>query len=171
MYDKKPENEKAIEGAWLAVADRERGELVSHDDLCRAFGSPTLYTDGPQRYYALVDGLKKRLEEERGISLVSVPMVGYALATAKEQLGLARFRATQAARRLRKGARHAGSLPDGDCSFTELRAKQAIEERLSQAERSMRGEAQRLAFLMRPREQRPRIAREDDDGMGVPAAV
>lgn len=161
MYDKRPENEKAIERAWAATAELGRGDVLEHERAEAIFG----VARPDPRYYALIDRLKRRLEEDRGIAMRAIPLVGYELTPVKDQLELARFRATQAARRLRKGARHAGSLPEADCSFTELRAKQAIEERLHQSERSIRGEAQRLAFLMRPRDQRPRIARGDDEAM------
>lgn len=156
MFDKQPENQKAIERAWKIVEGRGRGELLAHEEAEAAFAQPR-----GERYYRLIDRLKRKMEGERGISLISVPLVGYVLATPKEQLELARFRGIQAARRQRKGAGHARALPDEECSFVELRAKQAIEEILSRGERTMRTDAQRIAFLMRPSDTRPRIARDD----------
>lgn len=165
MYDAKPENEKATERAWKMLTKLERGDLLSHEDAELALGAER----PSDRYYALMDKLKRRMEDERGISLIAIPMVGYQLATAKDQLGLGRHRVVRAARQIRKGAKSVGSLPEAECNFTELRAKQAMEEKLALMERGARQEAQRIAFLMRPRDARPRIAQEDGEEQGATA--
>src|SRR5262249_32948844 len=147
MFERKSEYDRAIERAWKLTERLRRGDVLGH-----AQAEDALRVARPDhRYYALIDKLKRKMEQERGISLIAVPLVGYTLASAKEQLELGRFRLTQAARRKRKGLGHVASLPASECSFVELRAKQAMEEAMIQAERRDRGLAQTMAFLMRPR--------------------
>lgn len=163
MFDRRPENEKAVGRAWDLAAKLERGDVLEHAALAKAFGVE--YQS--EAYYRLVQRLGRRLLDERGIKLVNVPLVGYELATAKGQLEQARRRVVQAGRRIRDGHKTVVLLPEQDCSFTELRAKQAFEEKLRADERAMRQDAQRLAFLMRPRDQRPRVMPSDEDGEAV----
>lgn len=158
MLDRRPENEKALKRAWELAETRSRGDLLSHDELSVALAAD--YQS--EAYYRLVGRLGKRLLEERGINLRNVPLVGYELCPAQGQIESARREKVRAARRLRKGHKIVAMLPDSECSFTELRAKQAFEEILARDEKAARQDVKRMAFLMRPREQHPRANTDEE---------
>jgi hypothetical protein len=159
MFARRPENEQALERALKHLESMQRGEVLEHEIAARLFGAK----HPSERYFGLIARLKMKLLELRGIRLIVIPTVGYELANVKGQMGFAKGRVQQAGRRIGDAHKTIVAIPEADCSFTELRAKGAMEERLAQEERQNRQFAQWSAYIMQPKEQRPRIARDSDD--------
>lgn len=162
MWQQDEQTQESMGRAWELLGTKGRGDILTHEEASTAMGV------GPPdpRYYNRMERLRRRLEIERGISLISVSMTGYALCTPKEQLEATRDRVKRATRQLRKGRKTVASLPIEECSAPEQRAKFAMEEKLATAERSMRKESTLMAFLMRPRETIPRITNDDAASAG-----
>jgi hypothetical protein len=159
MFDSQPETTKAMNRAWKALERMERGEMFSHEDMAKAFG----FDSRDKRYYQMAARLNRKLEKERGISLVSVPLVGYMLATAMGQLDYAKNRVIRAARQKRRARSTVMALPVEECQTqAEQKAKFHMEEKLAASEREDRKEYRLINFLMRPRDQMPRIQRDDE---------
>jgi hypothetical protein len=163
MFDQKPELAKAMDRAWKILERMQRGDMFTHEQMSKAFG----FDYHHPRYYAMASKLNKKLEKERGISLISVTLVGYALATDMEQLDYAKNRLVKAARQKHRAIRTVTSLPVEDClTQAAQKAKFHMEEKLHAMEREDRKQCQLINFLMRPRESMPRVAREDDAETG-----
>jgi hypothetical protein len=151
MYERKPEYDKAIERLWMVLEGLNRNDVLEHKVAAAALGVP--YGEG--LYYGLISRIKRKMEDQRGITLESAPLVGYLLCDPNAQLAMYRKRSTQAARRIHKGYRHISCLPDHECNFVQLRAKNAMMERAVREERNLRGQAQWISFILRPRDDRP----------------
>lgn len=153
MFERNPENKRAIEAAWEIVKDRDRGELLKHEEAEKAFR----VRRPADRYYTLIESLKSKMLKERGISLISVPLVGYELAVPDNQLALGLVRSKQAERRIRSGIKNVEALPPGECDFAQQRKRLGILDQMELSRRQIQTESQTIAFLMRPREQNPRL--------------
>lgn len=100
--------------------------------------------------------LKRRLEDERGISLWPERGIGYKLLTKDEQVTMLPLaRARRARRQLHLARRSVESLPDRGLSIHQMRLKQGQLESLRLGQRQMAAHVRRMDALFRPIEARP----------------
>ena len=165
MFEKRPERAAGLERLWTALGKMVRGDVLKHEDAEAVLG-----IERGTAYYELINRTNKRMELERGVSLVNVPLVGYVLATPDEQLDFARRRNIRARRQIGRALRTVKSLPVEECDAIMARAKFGMEESLAAKERDLRSSALLAAQLMRPREPGIKIARDDEKGATHEAA-
>lgn len=158
MFEKNEARSAGLERLWAMLGKMGRGDVLKHEDAEQALG-----LDRGSTYYEAINRTNRRSEAERGISLVNVPLVGYVLATAGEQLDFARRRNIRARRQIGRALRTVRSLPVEECDAITARAKFGMEESLAARERDLRSAALLSAQLMRPRDPGVRISRDDDE--------
>ena len=81
----KPTNQElksAVERVFDAISTAKRGDLIEHDTIAHLSGIAW----HAENWGALIQKLNKRMERERGVSLVNDFANGYRLATIEEQL-------------------------------------------------------------------------------------
>lgn len=137
----------AVESLWEQTASLERGDVIHWTDIEAAVGESR--DASPCRVVVLK--LKRRYEEERGITLWSVPTVGYRLCTVEQQLlRCSRERVKRAGRQLRRGVRHMQAIPDEELTDAQrsLRADRVNNQK--RALRRVRAAGKIEAVLSRP---------------------
>lgn len=159
MFPSKTEIRKAVDELFKLYEPMKRGEMLPHDEIAKVLGvAPNVH---PWAY--VIARLARRMEDERGISLVCVINEGYALATQDQQIKLGPRGLRRMARQAARTCRSVDSLPPDELTFHQQRVKAAMVQKLAGLETSIRQEARLQSFLMRPREGHPRIARPDED--------
>lgn len=142
-----------VEALFEACRPLERNEVLTHDVIRGVLGDEV---DEDTRKYCIIK-LKRRMEDERGITIWSEYGIGYRLLTKDEQLTLVpRVRLRRARRQYRKAQRSVAALPDRQLTVHQRRVKHGQEEALRQSMERMAEDARRQVAFMRPLEGRPR---------------
>lgn len=157
MFPSKKEIREAVNRLFRICEPMNRGDTLTHEQVQGVLKVPP--HEGSWEW--VIRKLRRKMEDERGISLVADITVGYRLATTAEQLQLGPARTRQAYRRLRAGYRSVDCLPEDELTLHQRRVKVAMTQKLVALEASIRHEARLQAFLMRPRETMPRIAAQE----------
>jgi hypothetical protein len=129
----KPKSEKvanAVEAILQAASEYNRGDVITHDTLEAVGGIER----GGTHWGTIIVKVKRRLQNERGITLWSVPSVGYRLCTAREQINeCVDRRSKRALRQLNKGAGHLEAVPAEELTPHDqiVRAKRMDAQRLT----------------------------------------
>ncbi len=147
MFERNQERHERVERLFEILCGMSRGDLLQHEEAEKVLGIQRGNT-----YYAIMDKLRRRMERESRPTLVTIGLVGYAVALPKEQLGFAQRRIVKARRQTTRAIRTVSALPVEECDPIVARAKFGMEETLAAREKELRKAALLSAQLMRPRE-------------------
>jgi hypothetical protein len=108
LKDKNPLIEEHVSTLLGVLEKMQRGQTLTFKDMVEATG---LIKDVPP-WPSVVRKLKRRFENERGVTLWAVPSIGYKLATTDEQIILhSTNRKMRALQQIAKGIDHLTSVP------------------------------------------------------------
>lgn len=130
-----------------------RGDTIGHNTIAK------LLNVGPHEghWQTVIAKVKRRLEDERGITLWSEREVGYRLLTIQEQLTFAaKARLRRARRQIRKGLRHVSAVSDVGLSPHQRRLKAAQIELLKNVREEADSQYRRQCSLAQPAKVHPR---------------
>jgi hypothetical protein len=152
MFERNPRIKQITELIWTLLVPMKRGDILMHEQLQEIMG-----VEPHQHPWGLViSNVRRRMELERGITLISELMVGYKLASPDEQLREGPRRVRRAKNQLVRGARSVDVLPAAELSFHQQCRKVTISQELNQTLASMKREERLVSFLLRPHEAEPR---------------
>lgn len=138
---------------YEACAPLNRGDTIGHDAIARILR----VAPHEGHWQQCIARLKRRMEDERGITLWSEREVGYRLMLVVEQLTLApRRRLKRACRQMARGIRHAEAVPDTGLNAHQRRVKAAQIELMKSARREAVAQYRRQSALLRPTQVNPR---------------
>ncbi len=108
-------------GACMKIAlARSRGDTIAHEEIEKAAG---IKRDAPQ-WGHLIQKLKRKLRKESGITVWSVPGIGYKLCTRDEQLNeVSENLLKQSVRRSSRAIAEVDALPIRELDMTQRRVK------------------------------------------------
>lgn len=160
---KNPLINAAVERLFKIMEPMQRGDILLMTVLDEVIGGER----HEHPWGAVLMKLKRKMEEERGITLVNEMMVGYVLAPKDVQLAQGVSRTRKAKRHIVRGVKSVSVLPDDDLTLHEKQRKTGTLDVLSGIERTMREQQRLQQFLLRPREHTPRIAESDANDAAV----
>ncbi len=152
MIEAKPEIRDAVDALYGVASSLKRGEILTHEAIGETIGLQPY--EG--RWALIVARVRNRLESVDGIATWPVNGVGFELLTPARQLEIPRYRLKRAIKQVRKSKRSVSALPEKGLSFSQRRIREAILERLPDAERNLRAEFRVMAQLTKPS---PTVAR------------
>lgn len=160
MFEQIAERKQRIDTLWETLCGMQRGDVLTHEKAAEILG-----VGPPEKLYYEVVGyrLRRRLLKERGITLMSEPMIGYSLAMPDGHFERARDRNVRAARQMGDAHRTVAYLPLQDCDAVQAKKKYALEQITEAREKELRKQSQMMAFIMRPREPSVRPAKFDEE--------
>lgn len=122
MFAKKRDYTKEVEATYKLVAEAVRGSIAKHETI----ESVTQFDRGTVGYITVIRKVRRLLRDKRGFWLLSVPSVGYRLATIDEQLQKepARFQRRRQ-RLMRKEAECIGCISGDELDETQKRFQAA----------------------------------------------
>jgi hypothetical protein len=154
-------NQKARDAIYELFAAKERGEFVTHDSIEKA--SKLTRANPKDAYHTIMDQVKKRHRDNRGITISSEIGVGYSLATAEQQLWEVKRRTKKAKRQIVRGTKDTGSLPDEHATDHQIKIRDALVEEGQRLARESQDSARLEDFLMRRKPGEPLKIRMRDD--------
>ena len=154
-------NQKARDAIYGLFAAKDRGDLVTHQEIEEACGLKR--SKLKDSYYTIIDQVRKLHRGNRGITINSEVGVGYSLATAEQQLGEMARRTRKAKRQVSRGIKDTGSLPDDHATPHQQRVRDAIVAEGQRLAKESRDSTRLEDFLMRRKPGEPlRIHLRDD---------
>jgi hypothetical protein len=144
MIEMSPEVQRHVNALFDACHRLDRGCMISHVEIERITG----LRHGAHPYYYIIDRLKHRLLDDRGIVLRGIAGVGYRLLLASEVVREhADWRLKRGARQLFWAARDCDATPDGLLTENDRQLKHA-KVNVARRERNRLQADLRLARLM-----------------------
>jgi hypothetical protein len=160
------ENAAAREAIYKLFEAKERGEFVSHRDIERA-GKLKKFREH-NRYFYLMDRVRKQLRVNRGVTLVMDFGLGYRVATVGEQLDEIPRRSKRARRQLARGIADVKALPEMDATDAELRRRDVRLAYAARQRKDLNFTVGLEDYLLRRKPGEPlRVRRRPDDGLAL----
>ena len=137
----------AIDAIWQATAEYKRGDTITHE-LIETEGGLVRYG---KHWSPVINKLKRKFQAERGITLWSVPGVGYKLCTAREQINdCVQDRSLRAVRQLNRAAGHLEAAPTEELSTHEQIVRSQRLESQRQTMKDLRRQRRIGSILAKP---------------------
>ena len=153
MFERNENLTELVEALYAACEPLRRGDTIGHDQIARILK----VAPHEGHWQTCIAKLKRRMEDERGITLWSEHEVGYRLLKLDEQLAVApRKRLRRAIRQINRGLKHAASAPDAGLTPHQRRLKAAQVELMKAARREAMSQHRRQSALLKPAEVNPR---------------
>jgi predicted amidophosphoribosyltransferase len=144
-----------VANLFEACSSLDRGDVLLHTTTSEVLGVAPY--EG--HWKSCIEKLKRRMEDERGITIWHQNGVGYRLLTRNEQLTVVpRHRMRKARRQYAKAQRSIDALADPELSAHQRLVKQRQEESLRNGLAVIEADLRRQAAILRPVEGRPRPA-------------
>jgi hypothetical protein len=157
MFDGNPYLDAMVESVMAFAAGLSRGDVL-HMERIEHLTGLARYTTG---WVSLIKKLKRRMEDARGISFLSVRDVGYKLCTLDENIDEVNRRGRRKAfRALRRAKQSLQCVPAGELSTHQSRRRALYLDKLDEMHRGMRRAAALQRAEMRSGEQNPIRPRE-----------
>jgi hypothetical protein len=128
------------------------GGYLTHEAIEEVLGVPR--HAGPWQHFVTL--LRRRLEDERGVSIWCERLVGYELLKPERQLLVPQWRGKRAMRQLRKGIRAVDKLPATGLTAHQKRVRSMRLEKARDAAKALRRHLRELAVISKPSETMPR---------------
>lgn len=139
---------------YEAIAPLRRGDTIGHDRIAAILG----VAPHEGHWQDCLGKVKRRLEDDRGITLWSEHEVGYRLLTVQEQLTIAsRKRLRRAKRQIRLGLGHVTAVSDVGLTPHQRRLKAAQIELMKASKLEVEAQYRRQSTLMKPTRTNPRL--------------
>lgn len=152
MFETSEEVTAAVDAVYALTVHMGRGQILTHAEIGRVLG----LNPHEGRWGHVMRKVRRRLEEERGISTWPETTVGYRLCTPAEQLELPGRRLRRAMRQAKRGRKSVEALPDKSLSLHQRRLKAFMIERSRETERSLRRDVRDLTQEVKPTVTLPR---------------
>lgn len=107
--------------------EKDRGALIQHEEIEKSIGF--VRKDIKGTYYRVVQLAAKKHQEERGVSILNEPLVGYFLATAEQQLKILADKTRRGRRQIIRGYQAVEAIPDDHATDHQRRLRDALVER------------------------------------------
>lgn len=152
MFRRNPKLASMINRVYALTRDLDRGDTLTHEAIRKVLGVPP--NVHPWGY--VLDRVRRRLLEERGIATWPVPTVGYRLETVGGQLEIPTRRMRRAIRQVRRSLDVAEALPEEDLSVHQRQVRTLMVGRLLDAEGQARDSLRAQSRLLSPTPAQPR---------------
>ena len=134
MFESNRQITEAIEALYEVTASLNRGDVLEHGQIREVLG----LEPHEGRWDHIVNRVRRRLENERGIATWPKNTVGYELLTKERQLELPSWRTLKGMRQIRRGRKSLIALPEKGLSLHQRRARQFRIDAMKDTERAMR---------------------------------
>lgn len=153
MIEQNPVYDQMVDDVYEIAKSKRRGDLLSHDEIREVFGvEPNV-----GHWQHLMNRVRRRLENRRHISTISIREAGYKLCTIEEQISLGPWRLKRAARQVRRGERSLKALASvASLSPNQRHRQTATLAAMAQHRRSLFSEARTTSLLTKPSPTNPR---------------
>lgn len=149
----------AVDRLYEMMQPMGRGDVLTFEVLDEVIGG-----ERHRHPWALViKKLKRRLLEERGITLKNAQMVGYYLAPVDEQIAQGADRTREAARRIGWGIKHVDATPDEELTLPSRQRKIGVVHGLTGLLKTVKQQERVQKYLARVKDVNPRLTMNLDD--------
>ena len=152
MFETKEEITGAVDAIYAIAQTLERGQILTHEAIRSVLGTEPHVGSWDH----IVNRVRKRIQDERGIATWPENTVGYKLLTTVEQLDVPVLRLKRAARQARRGRKSVEALPEKSLTMHQRRVRLFMVERAKVGESAIRREIRDMTTEVKPTATLPR---------------
>ena len=152
MFEKDEAIQKAIENVYELTIPLNRGDVLRHESIMAVIR----LRPHEEYWQHVVDTVRGRLEERRGISTWPANNIGYALCSEDEQIDIGRRRTRKAYRQIRRARRSVEALPAAGLSVNRQRRRALTAAHLKETQSTLRKSIKEQKLICASRDKLPR---------------
>lgn len=147
-----------IDAVHQATHKYDRGDVIPHDEI------RSILDVGPHEgsWDHVMKMVRRRVLQERRISIWPVHGVGYRFQTTEQQLQEPAIRAIRAKRQFRRARASVSALPVAELSLHQQHARSMMMERMEQAEKDAAHQGRIMTAMTRKQDGLPRVRPKTD---------
>jgi hypothetical protein len=152
VFEAKEEIAEMVNRLFAMARPLKRGEVIGHDAIREILG----VEPHSGHWQHCMGKFRRRMEQERHISVWPVHTVGYKLCTVAEQLELPHIRMVRARRHIKRGMRSLDALPKSGLTLHQQKVRAAQSANLRKSHRELTSQIHQKVPIQRPAEVLPK---------------